>query len=69
MNKLIQDNKNFENKVFKKVLYNRYFHILLKNKILFKKFLKILKNKHVLTQIIKVYNIKYVMKYIYISLL
>lgn len=67
INKLIKDNKNFNQKLFKKIVYVRYFHILLKNKILIKKCWKILKNKDVSSKIIKIYNIKYLLKYIYVS--
>ena len=65
---LITTNCNFNQKKLKKLLYNRYFHILLKNKILFRKFVKIMCNFKILKKVLRLYNIRYIIKYLFINL-
>lgn len=60
IDKLLEINTLFDKKKIKKIIYNRYFHILLTNKVLTLKMVEILKYKDVRKKLFKFYNLQYI---------
>ncbi len=62
----IVDNTNYAKKsIVKKVLYNRYFQLLLKNKIIFHNFFDVIKDKDIRKKVIKIYNFNNIIHWLF----
>lgn len=66
---MIENCDTFNKKDLKKVFYNRYFQLMIKNKYMQKNLKKIMKNKNLRRKILKVYNIKNIIHITYYDIL
>lgn len=58
---IIDQNSDIDEKALKRIMYNRYFFLLLKNKLLSKEFKQIFKNKNIRKKVFKFYNFKFIL--------
>ena len=68
IDELIDKQTYFKKSKMKKIFYNRFFHLILKSKILKKEKKKIIKNKKMIRKIVKIYNLKYILNYMLLKL-
>ena len=60
IDKIINNNFYYKNTNLKRCLYNRYFHLLLKNRILIEEYKNIISNSSVLKKVVRFYNVLYI---------